>query len=122
MKVWICPGFSNLLKVLPYNFSQRLVLNPFYEEVYALVSQIPYGKVVSYGQIAWMLGRPHGAREVGRAMRLCPEYLPYQRVVMADGSITGGMSADIRKALLDAEGVTFLSDGRVDMKSCRWSG
>jgi len=94
-------------------------MNPFYEQVYAVVEKIPYGKVVSYGQIAWMLGRPRSAREVGRAMRCCPEHLPWQRVVMADGAIAGGTSADVRKAMLKAEGVTFLPDGRVDMELCR---
>jgi len=94
-------------------------MNPFYEQVYAIVEQIPYGKVVSYGQIAWMLGRPRSAREVGRAMRCCPEHLPWQRVVMADGSIAGGMHADMRKAMLKAEGVAFLPNGRVDMELCR---
>jgi len=94
-------------------------MNPFYEQVYAIVEQIPCGKVVSYGQIAWMLGRPRSAREVGRAMRCCPEHLPWQRVVMADGTIAGGMSANLRMAMLKAEGVTFLSDDRVDMELCR---
>jgi methylated-DNA-protein-cysteine methyltransferase-like protein len=37
---------------------------------------------------------------------------------MADGSITGGIYADMRKMLLEAEGVVFLPDGRVDMKLC----
>ena len=94
-------------------------MNPFFEQVYAVVERIPHGRVVSYGQIAHMLGRPRAAREVGRAMRCCPERLPWQRVVMADGSITGGVYADIRRALLEAEGVTFLPDGRVDMENCR---
>jgi len=94
--------------------------NPFFKQVYTVVGQIPYGRVVSYGQIARMLGRPRAARVVGWAMRCCPENLPWQRVVMEDGSIRGGMYANIRKALLEAEGVTFLMDGRVDMKSYRW--
>jgi methylated-DNA-protein-cysteine methyltransferase-like protein len=38
---------------------------------------------------------------------------------MADGSIAGGVYADTRKMLLEAEGVTFLPDGRVDMEMCR---
>lgn len=97
-------------------------LNPFFKQVYDVVGQIPCGRVASYGQIARMLGRPRAARVVGWAMRCCPEHLPWQRVVMADGSITGGMYANIRKALLEAEGVTFLIDGRVDMKSCGWPG
>lgn len=97
-------------------------MNPFFKQVYTVVEQIPYGRVISYGQIARMLGRPRAAREVGWAMRCCPEHLPWQRVVMADGSITGGVFADMRQALLEAEGVTFLPDGRVDMESCRWLG
>lgn len=97
-------------------------MNPFFEQVYGVVAQIPYGKVASYGQIARLLGRPRAAREVGWAMRCCPEHLMWQRVVMADGSITGGVYAEIRKARLEAEGVTFLPDGRVDMSACRWLG
>ena len=93
-------------------------MNLFFKQVYSIVEQIPYGKVISYGQIARMLGRPRAAREVGWAMRHCPEHLPWQRVVMSDGSITGGVYADIRKALLESEGVAFLPDGRVDMKEC----
>jgi len=95
-------------------------LGNFFEEVYAVVSRIPYGKVVSYGQIATALGRPRAAREVGWAMRTCPENLPWQRVVKADGSIAGGEFAEIRKAALEAEGVTFFLDGRVDMEAFRW--
>lgn len=95
-------------------------VNPFFKQVYNIVEQIPYGRVVSYGEIARMLGHPRSARVVGWAMRCCPSNLPWQRVVMADGSITGGKYANIRKALLEAEGVTFLMDGRVDMKSCSW--
>ena len=92
--------------------------NPFFKRVYDVVEQIPWGKVVSYGQIARILGSPHAARQVGWALRCCPEHLPWQRVVMMDGSIAGGIHADMRKALLEAEGVTFLPDGRVCMKSC----
>ena len=45
----------------------------FYARVYALVGQIPPGRVVSYGQIAWALGAPRMARQVGWAMRRCGE-------------------------------------------------
>ncbi|MDR1136347.1 MAG: MGMT family protein [Clostridiales Family XIII bacterium] len=94
----------------------------FFNMVYEIVGKIPYGQVVSYGQIARMLGRPRAAREVGRAMRFCPEDLPWQRVVMADGSITGGEWAIIRRARLEEEDVEFTLDGRVDMEKCRWDG
>ena len=96
-------------------------MTPFNEQVYSIVEKIPCGKVMSYGQIAWMLGRPRCARLIGRAMRYCPEGLPWQRVVRVDGSIVGGGHPEIRRALLYAEGVPFLSDGRVDIKSCLWN-
>jgi len=97
-------------------------MSPFYKQIYDIVAKVPHGKVVSYGQIARMLGRPRAARQVGFAMRICPEDLPWQRVVMSDGSITGGMFSEIRRALLEEEGVNFLSDGRVDMAECGWDG
>jgi len=95
-------------------------MNQFYEQIYAVVGRIPYGKVMSYGQIAFLLGKPRGAREVGRAMYRCPDHLPWQRVVKSDGAIAGGDHAEFRKVLLESEGVIFLPDGRVDMESCRF--
>lgn len=97
-------------------------MNQFFQQVYDIVGQIPYGRVVSYGQIAHMLGRPRAAREVGWAMRTCPDGLPWQRVVMKDGTIASGVYADMRRAILETEGVPFLPDGRVDMNLCRWVG
>ena len=96
---------------------QRVRLtNLFYQRVYEIVESIPYGMVISYGQIARMLGNPRAAREVGRAMRYCPEHLPWQRVVMSDGSVAGGEHAGERRKKLETEGVSFLPDGRVDME------
>ena len=92
----------------------------FFTQIYAVVAAIPYGKVASYGQIARMLGRPRAAREVGWAISNCPEELPWQRVVKSDGSITGGVHAQIRKARLIEEDVAFLPDGRVDMEAHQW--
>ena len=97
-------------------------MNLFYQQVYDIVAQVPSGKVVSYGQIARMLGRPRAAREIGRAMRICPDGLPWQRVVMQDGAIAGGGFAQLQQAMLEAEGVGFLPDGQVDMMSFRWGG
>ena len=95
-------------------------MNLFYQQVYDIVAQVPPGKVVSYGQIARMLGRPRAAREVGRAMRICPDGLPWQRVVMQDGTIASGSFAEIRRTILEKEGVIFLPDGRVYMDQCSW--
>ena len=94
----------------------------FFDQVYAIVARIPYGRVISYGQIARMLGSPRGARTVGWALSACPDGLPWQRVVMADGYIAGGEFAELRRAMLFEEGVPFLTEWRVDMEACEWDG
>ena len=94
--------------------------NGFFQQVYAIVVQIPAGQTLSYGEIARMLGRPRAARMVGWAMRRCPEQLPWHRVVKADGSIADGGEAGLRRALLAREGIPFLPDGRVDLGRCLW--
>lgn len=96
--------------------------NGFFSRVYEIVARIPEGKVVSYGQIARMLGAPRAARQVGWAMRHCPDELPWQRVVRDDGTIAGGGYADLRRMLLSGEGIQFLSNGTIDMKHYRWNG
>mgnify|MGYP002518358524 CR=1 FL=1 len=73
----------------------------FFAAVYALVRQIPKGACVSYSQLAWLLGAPRSARQVGWAMRRCPDDLPWQRVVRADDSIAGGGYAELRRSLLE---------------------
>ena len=94
----------------------------FFQRVYSLVRQIPAGACASYSQLAYLLGAPRAARQVGWAMRTCPDDLPWQRVVKADGSIAGGGYAELRRALLESEGVPFLPDGRVDLRACQWQG
>ncbi len=91
----------------------------FFQRVYAAVARIPYGTVVSYGDIARAIGAPGKARYVGYAMRHCPDGLPWHRVVRADGSIAGGAFAPLRETLLRREGVPFLADGRADLWRCR---
>lgn len=95
-------------------------MSKYFDEIYRLVSQIPCGKVSSYGQIARVLGFPRSARIVGWAMHSCPENLPWHRVVRSDGSISSGVMQELCRDLLKSEGVRFLKDGRVDMTSCLW--
>ena len=96
-------------------------MDAFFQQVYDIVAQVPPGTVVSYGQIARLLGRPRGARQVGWAMRRCPPDLPWQRVIKADGTLPGDESG-VWRCLLEAEGVAFLPDGRVDMAAHAWLG
>ena len=92
---------------------------------YDVVRRIPAGKVATYGQIAFLAGRPRASRIVGGAMARAPEGLPCHRVIYGDGRLSppdvfGG--SGIQRMLLEAEGVPFLPDGRVDLSRCRWDG
>lgn len=98
----------------------------FFERAYDVVRQIPEGRVATYGQVARMLGEPRKARFVGFAMHASPGEaggVPCHRVVFADGSLARGYAfggEGAQRALLEAEGVRFLADGRVDMEACSW--
>ena len=101
-------------------------MSGLFSEIYAIVAQIPPGKVISYGQIANLLGRPRGARLVGYAMASAPfgEGLPCHRVLRKDGSLPPEevFGTGSQRAMLAAEGVSFLADGRVDMQTHAWLG
>lgn len=97
----------------------------FFENVYQVVRQIPRGYVTTYGMIAKWIGRPTAARHVGFAMHSAPEGLPCHRVVnqrgeMAPRDVFG--TEDFQRHLLMEEGITFLPNGRIDMKKHLWGG
>lgn len=90
----------------------------FFRKVYEVVKQIPKGKVVSYGQIARILGCPRMARQVGWALHAnpSPETVPCFRVVNRFGEVSGAFAfggANRQRELLEAEGVIFDEKGRV---------
>jgi methylated-DNA-[protein]-cysteine S-methyltransferase len=91
----------------------------FTEQVYALCSRVPRGKVTTYGSIAEALGRPRAARAVGQALHRNPRAprVPCHRVVGADGKLTGYAAglAKKRRMLID-EGVTITGD-RADLSA-----
>lgn len=95
------------------------------QRVYQLVAQIPKGNVATYGQLALLAGSPRASRIVGAAMFRAPAGLPCHRVLYRDGTLCcdeafGGK--EIQRQLLEAEGVPFLPDGRVDLRRCLWPG
>jgi methylated-DNA-protein-cysteine methyltransferase-like protein len=101
----------------------------FFTHVYRLVSQVPKGKVVTYGQVAALLGAPRAARAVGTALRYLPRPLsrtvPWQRVINAAGGISlrgDVLRADEQRWLLENEGVEFDRYGRINLKKYRWPG
>jgi methylated-DNA-protein-cysteine methyltransferase related protein len=98
----------------------------FFDRVHAVVRRIPRGKVATYGQIARMLGAPRSARVVGWAMHGVPEGsgVPWHRVVQQGGSLSPTVSPAApgrQRRLLEAEGVTFLARGRIDMGRHQWA-
>ena len=85
----------------------------FGEDVLNIVSQIPRGKVTTYGYIAALAGWPSHSRMVGRTLRYTPgaAELPCHRVVNKEGR---------QRTLLEEEGVVFKSNGHVDMQRHLW--
>jgi len=99
-------------------------MTPWAAAVYALAARIPAGRVATYGQLAALTGRPRAGRIVGQLMARAPEGLPCHRVLYGDGSLCrGGVfgSPELQRRLLEAEGVVFLPDGRVDLRACLFS-
>jgi methylated-DNA-protein-cysteine methyltransferase-like protein len=95
----------------------------FYEAVYRVVIRIPRGRVMTYGQIAAILGAPRGARAVGYAMRACPDGLPWQRVINGKGQISGRSEVErpiVQRMLLEKEGVRFDKSETCDLARLRW--
>jgi len=100
----------------------------FARAVYAVVRDIPRGTVVTYGQVAAILGQPRAARAVGTALSHLPRALarvvPWQRVINAGGriSIRGDvLRPDLQRQLLELEGIRFRG-GRIDLQAYRWNG
>lgn len=95
--------------------------NQFAERVYALVSQIPKGRVMTYGQIASLCGNPRAARIVGGVAHFGPPDLPWQRVVNKQGGLAAGYygGKEGHKKDLEAEGVV-VKDYQIDVDSLIW--
>ncbi len=104
----------------------------FSRRVYALVRRIPRGRVMTYGAIAALIPTPPGvaadsyrrvrARWVGYAMARCPEAIPWQRVVNAQGRVSRrpGHGPYVQRWLLRREGVRFARGDRILLERYAW--
>jgi len=97
---------------------------PLYESIYHLVRQVPAGRVVTYGQVARLVGSC-SARMVGYAMAALNDEknVPWQRVINAKGCISPhgfGFGSALQRQLLEEEGVIFQSDGSLDLAVYSW--
>ena len=96
----------------------------FFDQVYALVRQVPPGFVTTYGDLARALGT-RDARRIGHALHANPDdsLTPCHRVVARDGRLAPhyafGGSLE-QHARLQAEGVTFVDDTHVDLARHRY--
>ena len=97
-----------------------------YREIYAVVRAIPHGRVATYGQVAELAGVVRGHRVAARAMQVCPEALPWHRVVAkkdarrARISIQDPEHAGLQRARLEAEHVRIDEDGHIALRDFGW--
>jgi methylated-DNA-protein-cysteine methyltransferase related protein len=95
------------------------------ERVYELVERIPKGRVMTYGQIAEILGEGYTPRTVGFVMHAAnEENTPWQRVINSQGACSTGrviLPPDKQQRMLEAEGIIFDARGRCDLKRYRWT-
>jgi methylated-DNA-[protein]-cysteine S-methyltransferase len=92
------------------------------QSVYNLVSNIPLGKIATYGQLASSLGNPRAARGIGKILNKNPRpiIVPCHRVVCSDGHIGGYMYGKERKiSLLLNEGIPIVNDLIKDFEKYR---
>lgn len=104
--------------------SPRVVSPGFHARVAAVVREIPYGRVTTYGAVATALGSPRVARHVGWALAAMGDgEIPWHRVINARGAISfkgdTGRALDQRARLL-AEGVEVDLHGRLSLARFGW--
>jgi methylated-DNA-protein-cysteine methyltransferase-like protein len=98
-------------------------MKDYYERVYKVVSEIPEGKVTTYGAIARYLGITSGARMVGYALNnAIDKPIPAHRVVNRNGELTGRahFPDDTMRERLQQEKVEFIDEYQVDIDNYFW--
>ena len=100
-------------------------MEAFTQAVVALIKRIPRGKIATYGQIATLAGNPRAARQVARIIHALSEKekLPWHRVVNREGRIalSPGRGCELQRSLLEAEGVHFTADNRIELENYQWT-
>ena len=95
------------------------------QRVYEIVNAIPVGKVMTYGQIAEILGEGYTPRTVGFVMHAAEtEKVSWQRVINSQGACSTGrmtVPVNLQQSILESEGVKFNEKGRCDLSVYRWS-
>ena len=93
--------------------------------VYEIVKAIPVGRIMTYGQIAEILGEGYTPRTIGFVMHAADtENVPWQRVINSQGACSTGrmtVPVNLQQQILEDEGVKFNEKGRCDLNVYRWS-
>jgi len=101
------------------------VNSPGYRErVFEIVRRIPTGRVMTYGQLAEILGEGYTPRTVGFVMHAADDTVPWQRVINSQGACSTGrviLPVDLQQRMLESEGVVFNEKGRCDLSRYRWT-
>ena len=94
------------------------------ERVYEMVRQIPRGRVMTYGQVAGILGEGYTPRTVGYVMHAAEsERVPWQRVINSQGKCSTGrltIPVNLQQDMLEQEGVVFDAKGKCDLRKYEW--
>ena len=93
------------------------------ERVYRIVRSIPRGRVMTYGQLAEILGDGYTPRTVGFVMHGSDDKTPWHRVINAQGACSTGriaLPSDKQQRMLASEGVEFNERGRCDLQCYLW--
>jgi len=93
------------------------------ERVYRIVRKIPRGRVMTYGQIAEILGDGYTPRTVGFVMHGSDDKTPWHRVINSQGGCSTGrvvLPFDKQRRMLESERVTFNERGRCDLQKYLW--
>lgn len=88
----------------------KTVGTSFQTKVWNELLNIPYGKTITYGEVARRIGNPKASRAVGGAIHNnpIPIIIPCHRVIGSNGTLTGfGWGLDIKRTLLDLEGAQY---------------
>ncbi len=98
-------------------------MTDFTEQVIDIIKNIPYGKVMTYGQIAAYANNPRGARQVSRILHSMTEkyHLPWHRVINSKGGISlTGEPGFIQGEMLSKEGVE-VKNKKIDLKKYQYN-
>ena len=85
------------------------------QQVYKKLTQVPQGKVTTYGELSKAVGLKNGQRVIGQIMKKnpCPVIIPCHRVVKSDGTVGGyAYGGDIKTNMLQKEGIK-IHDGKI---------